>query len=133
LKRVTVPLHRNARDCNTVTESLDGHHSRSGTRWRERKRRGVIPVQVEVSRRVREPRWPARERARKESLDGLERERMRAADATPTPAPPFFILRDLDGCWLNASVSEAIYDEFRNPDPEEVQFVIRMVCRVVAL
>jgi hypothetical protein len=35
-------------------------------------------------------------------------------DATPTPAPPFFILRDLDGCWLNASVSEAIYDEFRN-------------------
>ena len=38
----------------------------------------------------------------------LERERMRAPGATPTPGPPFFILRDLDGCWHDALLRDAI-------------------------
>jgi hypothetical protein len=51
----------------------------------------------------------------------LERERIRAPGATPQPGPPFFILRDLDGCWHNAPLKDAIFDELRNPDntPDE--------------
>ena len=46
----------------------------------------------------------------------LERERMRAPGFTPQPGPPFFILRDLDGCWHDAVLKDAILDELRNPD-----------------
>jgi hypothetical protein len=45
----------------------------------------------------------------------LERERLRAPDITPDPGPPFFILRDLDGCWHHSPLKEAILDELRNP------------------
>jgi hypothetical protein len=45
----------------------------------------------------------------------LERERMRAPGFTPQPGPPFFILRDLDGCWHDDLLRDAILDELRNP------------------
>ncbi len=45
----------------------------------------------------------------------LERERTRAPDSTQSPGPPFFILRDLDGCWQHPLLKEAILDELRNP------------------
>ncbi|WP_156971161.1 NACHT domain-containing protein [Beijerinckia mobilis] len=50
-----------------------------------------------------------------------ERDRIRALDVTPSPGSPFFILHDLDGCWNNGLLKDAIYDELRNPDntPEE--------------
>ena len=45
----------------------------------------------------------------------LERERIRAPGATPSPGPPFFILRDLDGCWHHPLLKDANLDELRNP------------------
>ena len=45
----------------------------------------------------------------------LERERMRAPGATPQPGSPFFILRDLDGCWHHTLLTDATLDELRNP------------------
>jgi hypothetical protein len=45
----------------------------------------------------------------------LERERIHAPGATPNPGPPFFILRDLDGCWHQPLLRHAILDELRNP------------------
>ena len=52
----------------------------------------------------------------------LERERMRAPGATPKPGPPFFILRDLDGCWHHALLKDAILDELRNPDNTPAEY-----------
>jgi hypothetical protein len=46
----------------------------------------------------------------------LERERSRAPGATPEPGPPFLLLRDLDGCWGNGLLSDAMYDELCSPD-----------------
>lgn len=51
----------------------------------------------------------------------LERERMRAPGAPPPPAP-FFILRDLDGCWLHPLLRKAISDEMRNPDNSPAEY-----------
>ena len=45
----------------------------------------------------------------------LEWERMRAPGDTPQPGSPFFILRDLDGCWHHTLLKDAILDELRNP------------------
>jgi hypothetical protein len=52
----------------------------------------------------------------------LERERMRAPGATPAAGPPFFILRDLDGCWQNVLLRDAIHDELRNPDNTPAEY-----------
>ncbi len=52
----------------------------------------------------------------------LERERIRAPGPTPEPGPPFFILRDLDGCWGNALLSDAIYDELCSPDNTPAEY-----------
>ena len=51
----------------------------------------------------------------------LERERMRAPGAPP-PLAPFFILQDLDGCWLHPLLREAISDELRNPDNSPAEY-----------
>jgi hypothetical protein len=52
----------------------------------------------------------------------LERERIRAPGATPKPGSPFFILRDLDGCWHSTLLRNAIYDELRNPDNTPAEY-----------
>jgi hypothetical protein len=52
----------------------------------------------------------------------LERERNRAPGATPPPGPPFFILRDLDGCWHSALLRDAIHDELRIPDNTPAEY-----------
>jgi hypothetical protein len=87
-------------------------------------RRTVIENSLEISQILTDAsnHAPAEFVAAVRTIIRLERERMRAADATQTPGPPFFILRDLDGCWLNASLSEAIYDEFRNPDNTPAEY-----------
>ena len=38
------------------------------------------------------------------------------------PGPPFFILRDLDGCWHHAPLKDAILDELRNPDNTPAEY-----------
>jgi hypothetical protein len=52
----------------------------------------------------------------------LERERIRAPGAPP-PLAPFFILRDLDGCWPHPLLRGAIFDEMRNPDNRPAEYV----------
>ena len=44
----------------------------------------------------------------------LERQRMRAPNATPPVGLPFFILKNLDGCWHSDLLKQAISDELRN-------------------
>jgi hypothetical protein len=52
----------------------------------------------------------------------LERERIRAPGATPTPGTPFFILNDLDGCWHSAVLKDAIYDELGRADNTPAEY-----------
>ena len=52
----------------------------------------------------------------------LERERMRAPGAAPPVGSPFFILNDLDGCWRNDLLRDAISDELRNPDNTPAEY-----------
>jgi hypothetical protein len=52
----------------------------------------------------------------------LERERMRAPGASPPVGSQFFILNDLDGCWSNDLLRDAISDELRNRDNTPAEY-----------
>ena len=86
-------------------------------------RRTVIDKSPEIAAILADAlsRAPAEFVAAVRTIIRLERERMRAPGFTPQPGPPFFILRDLEGCWHDAVLKDAIFDELRNPDntPDE--------------
>jgi hypothetical protein len=86
-------------------------------------RRTVIDKSPEIAAILADAlsRAPAEFVAAVRTIIRLECERMRAPDFTPQPGPPFFILRDLEGCWHDAVLKDAIFDELRNPDntPDE--------------
>jgi len=80
-------------------------------------RRTVIDKSPEIAGILADAlrRAPAEFVASVRTIIRLERQRRRAPGFTPQPGPPFFILRDLDGCWHETSLKAAILDELQNP------------------
>ncbi len=105
--------------------SPEGYSRIAGSTWRKwapvivgLPRHGVVDHSLDIARVLTD----ALTHAPKEFVGAvrtiirLERERSRAPGATPEPGPPFFLLRDLDGCWGNRLLSDAMYDELCLPD-----------------
>ncbi len=80
-------------------------------------RRTVIDKSPEIAQILTDAldRAPADFVAAVRTIIRLERERMRAPGAAPPVGSPFFILNDLDGCWQNELLRDAISDELHDP------------------
>ena len=111
--------------------SPEGYSRIAGSTWRKwvpvivgLPRRIVVDHSPDIARILTDAlrHAPAEFVATVRTIIRLERERIRAPDATLEPGPPFFILRDLDGCWSNALLSDVIYDELCSPDNTPAEY-----------
>ncbi|MGA7326225.1 MAG: hypothetical protein WBX25_17505 [Rhodomicrobium sp.] len=89
---------------------------------------GFSHVNGERSPLIAQVRTDALTHAEAESVSAVltiiqrERERIRAAGETPAPGLPFFILRNLDDCWENAALRDAVYEELCKQDNTPAEY-----------